>query len=626
MIRLLALFLTFFTLQLTVETNGLYAQMVEICDNGIDDDGDGLIDINDDDCDCPIDLPTSLIPNPSFEDQTDCPNNENQLELAIPWRQASRASTDYMHTCGGFLQHPLVGGQVPLPMPDGGGCVGFRNGKPSKPNFKESTGTRLLEPMEDGTLYTLNMWVGFLSASTSPEFELFIYGAFSTNQNDGILPYGGTNDEIGCPMNVEGYEILGSTIVSGQNEWVNTNIEFRPSRNLNVIVIGANCEENPFNHYYYFDNLILQKTVEFGEQPSVTGHPCMNNVSLDLPSIEVGDTYQWYKDGVAINGETNQDYIIPTEQEDIASYQIMVTSLDGECKLSAPYTFEIPEITTTRFVSICDNEPIQLNEQDVLEEGVYSELFITEQNCDSTVITNLTILPTYDIFLSETICMREEYILGTQTLNTNGVFTEFFTTINGCDSVVTVDLEVLNSIVKVDAQGDKVIQLGESTPIKAEVSDFSKVSFYSWTSSDSLTTICDTCLYQVVFPTETTTYTFKAFDTAGCDVSDNVVIEVEQYYETYFPGAFSPNGDGINDIYYINGTTNIARVLSLDLYDRWGNQVFQNNNFPVSNELFGWDGTLKNVPANPGVYVYMAKIEFVDGHIENFKGDLVLLR
>ena len=276
----------------------LYGQMLEICDNAIDDDGDGLIDLNDPDCDCPIDLPSSLIPNPSFEERTGCPSNEGQLELAVAWSQASDATTDYMNTCG-FLTHPVIGEQPPLPMPDGEGCIGFRNGKPSSPNFKESTGACLLSPLKAGTQYTINMWVGFGSANTSPEFELVIYGADGCNV-PGVLPYAPGNPNIGCPLNVPGYERLGATSLDGVNEWVNTDITFIPSRDLDVIVIGPNCESNAFNHYYYFDNLIIQESAAFGEPPSITGHPCMNNVSLDIPENFLGDNLQWYKDGIAI--------------------------------------------------------------------------------------------------------------------------------------------------------------------------------------------------------------------------------------------------------------------------------------------------------------------------------------
>lgn len=618
------IFITFFCFALLNSQVNLFAQVAEICDNGVDDDGDGLIDINDDDCDCPLELPTSLIPNPSFEDRTGCPSGENQLELAIPWQQASAATTDYMHTCGNFLSHPVFSDAVPLPMPDGMGCIGFRNGRPFDPNFKEYTGACLTEPMEEDVLYTLNMWVGFMNAVDSPPFELTVYGAQGCNLQ-GILPFGNNDPNIGCPLNVPGYEQLGSSNVSGASEWVNTTISFRPSQDLDVIVIGANCAANPFDHYYFFDNLILQKTVEFGEPPNITGHPCMQNVSLNIATLP-GDTYQWYKDGIAILGETNSAYTIPDDQTDVATYQLMITEDDGECALSDPYVFEIPEIMTLTGITICDNEPIPLNEENKIDEGLYSELFITPQNCDSTVVTVVTVNPTAETFIDETICAREEYVLGTQVLNQTGTYVEFFRTELDCDSIVTLNLTVLESLITADAQGDKTIRLGENTPILAELSNQDDLLTFYWISSDSLTTICDSCLFQLVSPTETTTYSLRAIDVAGCEMIDNVTIQVEDFYDVYFPNVFSPNGDGINDFYYVQGTSNVAQILSLDIYDRWGNQVYSNQNFSVNNEASGWDGTFRQEDASVGVYVFVSQVEYVDGNIEMFQGDFVLNR
>jgi hypothetical protein len=71
----------------------LHAQ--EICDNAIDDDGDGLIDLNDDECDCETLIESSLIPNASFEDLICCPGFLGMLDCAETWIQASIPTTDF---------------------------------------------------------------------------------------------------------------------------------------------------------------------------------------------------------------------------------------------------------------------------------------------------------------------------------------------------------------------------------------------------------------------------------------------------------------------------------------------------------------------------------------------------
>ena len=83
-----------FTFLIAVQSYGQ-----EICDNAIDDDGDGLVDLNDTDCECSNLIDLSLIPNTSFEDTLCCPTAEAMLACADSWVQASGATSDYYHSC-----------------------------------------------------------------------------------------------------------------------------------------------------------------------------------------------------------------------------------------------------------------------------------------------------------------------------------------------------------------------------------------------------------------------------------------------------------------------------------------------------------------------------------------------
>ncbi len=138
----------------------LYSQ--EICNNGIDDDGNGLIDLNDPACHCPGAVATttnvpSLIPNPSFETMSCCPSTYSQLNCATGWIQASDATSDYMNTCGFMPQAATAAGLVPLPAGNGNGMVGFI----SSVGYQEYVGSCLTSPMLAGTPYTINMSIAF---------------------------------------------------------------------------------------------------------------------------------------------------------------------------------------------------------------------------------------------------------------------------------------------------------------------------------------------------------------------------------------------------------------------------------------------------------------------------------
>ena len=70
--------------------------------------------------------------------------------------------------------------------------------------------------------------------------------------------------------------------------------------------------------------------------------------------------------------------------------------------------------------------------------------------------------------------------------------------------------------------------------------------------------------------------------------------------------AFSPNGDGINDTYYVP-VTNLSGVkhFHMDIFDRWGQLVYTTNDVTQ-----GWDGTYKGTPQPEGVYVVFFSIEY----------------
>ncbi|HEX2616202.1 MAG TPA: hypothetical protein VHL57_01605, partial [Flavobacteriales bacterium] len=126
------------------------AHAQEICTNGIDDDADGLIDLNDTtDCLCGPRTISSIIPNPSFE-QFDClPSDFTELSCADSWEQATDATTDYFHSPS-FM--PTA---VPQPMPDGTSCAGGI----ALTNWEEYLGVCLNGPMVAGTTYHLQLWV-----------------------------------------------------------------------------------------------------------------------------------------------------------------------------------------------------------------------------------------------------------------------------------------------------------------------------------------------------------------------------------------------------------------------------------------------------------------------------------
>lgn len=85
------------------------------------------------------------------------------------------------------------------------------------------------------------------------------------------------------------------------------------------------------------------------------------------------------------------------------------------------------------------------------------------------------------------------------------------------------------------------------------------------------------------------------------------------------PNAFSPNGDGVNDVIRIEGKG--ITELEFRIYNRWGEKVFETND-----KTIGWDGYYKNVLQEMEVYTYSVQAKFVDGSSKQLKGNITLLR
>jgi gliding motility-associated-like protein len=195
---------------------------------------------------------------------------------------------------------------------------------------------------------------------------------------------------------------------------------------------------------------------------------------------------------------------------------------------------------------------------------------------------------------------------------------------NGCeqDTIVTVQ----NAIELVVAVGsDEVVYLGDSLVLEALVNTNDPLSF-TWTPEIDLA--CPTCAETTVIPTqEQTIYTITVIDSNGCVAIDEIIIDVIKQRKAYIPNGFTPNGDGINDIFVPFGGEGVTGIANFQIYNRWGELVHATNNFMAGDSSFGWDGNLQgSTEATPGVYVYVVEYEFIDGKKILYTGDITLVR
>ena len=147
---------------------------------------------------------------------------------------------------------------------------------------------------------------------------------------------------------------------------------------------------------------------------------------------------------------------------------------------------------------------------------------------------------------------------------------------------------------------------------------------YDWSSSLE-NQICASCPYAADRPFFDGWYYLEVSNGNGCTAMDSVYVIVNKDYRCYVPNAFSPNADGINDIFYIQSRIDVD-LLSFRIFSRWGELVFEEENGMTNDTGVGWDGQFRGKPAAMGVYVYVATLRFLDGIEKTISGDVVIVK
>ena len=333
----------------------------EICNNGIDDDGDGLIDLNDPDCDCdgfgtPQTIP-SLVPNPSFEDKDCCPTSFSQLNCASTWIQVTDATSDYFN-CSYYFGAATNAEITP---PTGTGYVGaiYQNG------WKEYIGACLLAPLVAGESYTLSFKIASFPIGGSGQacnglnygdIDVSIFGTSSCSN----LPVA-TSD---CPADASpNWNLIGTATYSPLSSWGTIEIEIDPTSDINAIMIGPPCgtlpagyQGNPCFAYFVYDDLILASNIFFNSVDiDETGNLCNDDLQLEASTDSIGGAWQWYKDGIALVGETNTVLDISSNNYTPGDYQARYT-LGNKCDI-AEHIIDPPQypVADFDFSTVCEN-------------------------------------------------------------------------------------------------------------------------------------------------------------------------------------------------------------------------------------------------------------------------------
>ncbi len=174
------------------------------------------------------------------------------------------------------------------------------------------------------------------------------------------------------------------------------------------------------------------------------------------------------------------------------------------------------------------------------------------------------------------------------------------------------------------------VQLGEELPLDPIIDgvDDSSRDTFLWTSIDRLILKGKSLYDEILYTFESTRLGLTVIDTNGCSGIGYISVTIDPNRNVYVPNVFYPgNPSGTNTHFQPFAGIGAELINFCRIYDRWGEQLYNREKYLPENQLSeGWDGRYKGKYVNPGVYVYIAEVKFLDGRVLLYRGDVTVIR
>ncbi|MBP9882658.1 MAG: gliding motility-associated C-terminal domain-containing protein, partial [Chitinophagales bacterium] len=276
-------------------------------------------------------------------------------------------------------------------------------------------------------------------------------------------------------------------------------------------------------------------------------------------------------------------------------------------------------------VTICDGASYFAGGSDQLMPGTFYDTLAANNGCDSILITQLTVLPNPMVYLGQdtAICDGTSLLLSagpgfsnyvwndgsnseTLAVNEMGSFSVIVTDQNGCTATDT--------LVIYDVFASPVNFLPADTTACGVFSMLITVNGYSsyqWSHGFTGETA------EISAPGS---YTLEVKDANGCTGSDLIIVEADCEQAVLMPNAFTPNGDGLNDVLKPVLLDDISDY-ELTIFNRWGELIFRS-----ADPDEGWDGREGKIASVIEQYVWTVRYKNGNGVDQFEKGSVALLR
>lgn len=178
--------------------------------------------------------------------------------------------------------------------------------------------------------------------------------------------------------------------------------------------------------------------------------------------------------------------------------------------------------------------------------------------------------------------------------------------------------------LSVDLGPDLLVNPGDEIQLNPMIHPSGGTLQYAWSSPED-SDLCRDCPMPIVLPQQPSVYRLQITDEEGCSARDSLVIALRKVRKIFAPTAFSPNGDQINDIFYLQGFGEV-QIRSLKIFNRWGRVLYVREGGTINDTRHGWNGQSGRASVPTGVYTWTATLQFPDGEVEVFGGNITLIR
>lgn len=282
------------------------------------------------------------------------------------------------------------------------------------------------------------------------------------------------------------------------------------------------------------------------------------------------------------------------------NYQIVVLN-QYNCDSTIHLNLTVnPAIEHPLEATICEGEVFSFNNLELNQTGEYIAYLQNSTGCDSTVYLSLTVNPIETTNLNESICEGENFLFNGEVLSNSGLYSYIEQNSLGCDSIINLNLNVLenppppliNSNSPVECPGD-ILEL-------SAIADQS--ALYFWSGPENFTSNNANVSIPLTLSNMGSYSLFVEVNGCPSEASSTIVsiANVNSFDSFDFPNIITPNGDDINDVLDIKSYFKTCQSFELFIFNRWGNNVFYQNE---NSENFSGNRS-NGVPLNDGTYFY----------------------